>query len=509
MASESDDILAETSLLDFKRIMRGLASSKESGEYKFAKMAITRIFGPSSISLLVCLMVLGTLFTLVARKTITQSSTVEVTMMEMETVELDDIKDLIKEIEIAPIDPPDASVNFSDVPMLAPPSESPVVSEQTVELSAPVPVLTKSPLIIRNLYGNRMSAAARQGALKAGGGSKNGEDAVLRALRWLKKKQDSDGSWKTASDVDPTAMTGLALLTFLAHGETPQSEEFGATVEKAIKHLIDVQSKSPNGKFSQNSYTHAICAYSMSEAYALTKIMSVRDSMEKAIAFLIAGQQPEGGYDYNYAMSKRFDTSVAGWNFQALKAATMAGSTHSNLQLAVERAIKNLKTEAFAQDGSGFVYSGVPGKPTAKGGTRSMTAVGTLCLQLLGRPKDAETRQGLTLMEPYTCVWPTGKDAKPSLYLWYYVTQCKFQNSEASFNAWNDQFNKQFVDAQIREPDGCGYWPRGDHGGAVYATTLATLTLEVYYRYLPTYKKTTETETATAASSDDIKVEIL
>ena len=513
MADETDKLLAEFSLFDVKRIMKGLSAPKESGEHKEAMMAVTRIFGPTFVSLLVCFLVLATLFTLVASKTITQSRQVDVTIMEPETVDLDEIKDLMKDIEIEPIEPPINNMeNLTDMPDIAPPVEAPTMSDQTVELTAPVPLLTKSPLVLRNLYGNRMSAASRQGAMKAYRGSRQGEDAVLRALRWLKKKQDPDGSWKTASTVDHVAMTGLALLTFLAHGETPASEEFGPTVQKAIQWLIDHQAKSPNGKFSQNSYTHGICAYAVSEAYALTKIMAIRDAMDKAIDFLIQGQQEHGGFDYGYARGpahKRFDTSVAGWNIQALKAASMAGCTHTNLKSAIDKSIMFLKTQSYAQNGRGFVYSGVPGQPSAAGGSWTMTGVGTLCMQLLGRANDPEAKQGVVVLEPLTCAWPAGKDAKPHVYGWYYVTQAKFQKGDSTWNAWNAQFNKQFVDNQIKEDDGCGYWPVGDHGGPVYATCLATLSLEVYYRYLPTYKKAEETETVTAGAVDDVKIEIL
>ncbi len=510
MASETDNILVEYSLFDYKRILRGVAAPKESGEHKLAMMAITRIFGPSTIALVLCLSVLGALFTFVARKTIVQSRSVEVTVMETETVKLEDIKELMKEIDISPMEPPpidNMNNNFNDAPMEAPPSEAPVVSENTVELTAPVPMLTKSPLIIKNLYGNRMSSTARQGAMKAYRGTGRGEDAVLRALRWLKKKQDSGGSWK--GDVDPVAMTGLALLSYLAHGETPQSEEFGPTVEKAIRYLIEVQSKNPKGMFSASPYTHGICTYAISEAYALTKIMAVKDSMEKAVTFLIDGQQKEGGFHYGYAKADRFDLSVAGWNIQALKAATMAGSTHPKLHESVTKAIDFLKTQAYAQNGSGFVYQGTPGKPTPTGGRWTMTGVGTLCLQLLGHAKDAEAKQGLVCLETQTCVWPPGTGTAAQVYGYYYVTQAKFQAGEGTWNAWNTLFNKLFVDAQIREDDGCGYWPKGDHGGPVYCTTLATLTLEVYYRYLPTYKKTEEAQAVSAAATDDVKIEIL
>ena len=42
----------------------------------------------------------------------------------------------------------------------------------------------------------------------------------------------------------------------------------------------------------------------------------------------------------------------------------------------------------------------------------------------------------------------------------------------------------------------------------VYATTLAALTLQVYYRFLPTYKPI-ETETIDQKSESDVSIEIL
>ena len=42
----------------------------------------------------------------------------------------------------------------------------------------------------------------------------------------------------------------------------------------------------------------------------------------------------------------------------------------------------------------------------------------------------------------------------------------------------------------------------------MYTTTLCALMLQVYYRYLPTYKKVEETATETAAS-DDMAVKVL
>ena len=91
------------------------------------------------------------------------------------------------------------------------------------------------------------------------------------------------GSWQAP----PIAMTGLALLTYLSHGETPASEEFGPTVEKAIKYLLKTQGK--DGTWTGNTYQHGIACYAMSEAFAMTKIMAPRPRRSCAISASRAG----------------------------------------------------------------------------------------------------------------------------------------------------------------------------------------------------------------------------
>ena len=83
----------------------------------------------------------------------------------------------------------------------------------------------QSPLVMKGLFQGR-SAGGRAAGLKnyAGQWGQYTEMSVIKALEWLKKKQNPDGSWNP----NKTAMTGLALLTFLAHGETTSSEKYGA-----------------------------------------------------------------------------------------------------------------------------------------------------------------------------------------------------------------------------------------------------------------------------------------
>ena len=161
---------------------------------------------------------------------------------------------------------------------------------------------------------------------------------MLRALRWLKKVQAADGSWENE------AFTGLALLCFLAHGETPQSEEFGMTVQKAMQWLsgkVPVQGAS-------HGYANGIATYALAEAYGMTQIPFLRQSMEAGLEVIVKGQQSGGGYNYAYGQTERWDLSVAGWQYQALKAGYVAGANVEGIVAAISKSTKFLKDVAYA-----------------------------------------------------------------------------------------------------------------------------------------------------------------
>jgi hypothetical protein len=452
---------------------------------------------------------------------------VEVTMMETKADVLEEVmKTEIEKVEPPPVQdevaverPDVATVSTMDVPSDAPGSgagnaEGAGIGSGDATMAAGFEVaMAKSPLVMKGLYSGR-TAGGRKGALSAFGGSSRGEDAVLRALRWFKANQSDDGSFSKGEASNPLAFTGLALLAFLAHGETPASQEFGQTVEKAMKYVVSKQQAS--GAFSGNSYEHAICTYAISEGYGLTKIMALKEAMDKGIKIIVDGQQTGGGYDYGYAKKERWDLSVAGWQFQAMKAAKMAGCSNPKLEDAIKKGMDFLTDIAYDPKGGGFGYS-------SPNSTPSMTSAGTLCLQLMGKPNAPQVRTALKYLEDMACVWAGGKkaekanpganaDAKAAtqpVYTWYYATQAKFQKGEKDWASWNPRFTKTLVQNQIVEGT-LGHWEGGDHGGAVYTTALCCLMLEVYYRYLPTFKHVEGEKAAPSATkSDDVVVDVI
>jgi hypothetical protein len=218
--------------------------------------------------------------------------------------------------------------------------------------------------------------------LAENGGTPACEDAVVNGLLWLKNNQNPDGSWDGQSKV---AATGLALLAYFGHCETPVSPEFGESCTRAITYLVNVglatdgkmvngapvaappravngddhgsnpresnrerekreqrerqvqldleaRSKARFANMRVEPYTHAIATYALGEACVFCKevkveIPSLREVTLKAGQFIIDRQhRSSGGWDYNYDIEgpRGGDVSIVGWQLQALKACSHA-----------------------------------------------------------------------------------------------------------------------------------------------------------------------------------------
>ena len=365
--------------------------------------------------------------------------------------------------------------------------EAPSTEDNMTEQAVSDVVVSPSAFASPTVYGGR-SAAGRAAAVSNFGGSKVGQNALLKALWWLKKVQNPDGSWGSTGKA---AHTGLALLTFLAHGETPTSKNFGATVKKAMKWLAN----DPIDTNSYHAYPHAIKTYALAEAYAMTGVSMLSDKMDACVKVIVEGQQNGGSYHYNYNKSENIkqDLSFAGWNYQALKAAYGAGCETPGITEAIYKAIEWLKTQGGSNDyGDGFPYAIKNGKRKVLH-AHTMRAVGSLCLQLFGEGKTPEIRDEIEkISDDDLKNYDWENPPKASLYGWYYATQVMFQEGGAKWRKWNRKFQKVLTENQHPE----GYWnyPGRGHGKGdpltikVYATTLSALQLTVYYRYLPSSK---------------------
>ncbi len=429
---------------------------------------------------------------------------IEVMMVEPDAVDLEEFeKELEKMEELTDITDMSMPTDIQ-MEMDAPVAEAPGPQEDVSMDMAQLNVLNdSSPLVMRGLFAGRSEGGRSSGLNQyAGRWAQVVERSVIRALEWLKRNQAEDGSWGP----NKPAMTGLGLLTFLAHGETTSSKDYGPTVEKAIRFLLKVQADT--GVFAGGeAYAHAIATYAISEAYGLTRIPDLKPAMERAAAVIVNGQQTGGLWDYKYEKGARWDTSVSGWQVQALKAAYIAGAEVPGLKEALDRAVGGFVRSQKIETGR-FGYS------SQGAGSDGVTGVGVLCLQMLGQHRGQNVQAGLNAMREFKCDYfdPPGFP----MYTWYYITQAKFHEGGQLWKRWNGMFADQLTKNQNED----GSWTtagkniKGEgHGnevslGPVYSTTLAALTLQVYYRFLPTYKPIA-VESEDEQDTEDVSVKII
>ena len=529
-----------------KSMAVGLTMPADSKEYKEARTNMQRLMAPVMAVIIPCLVIL--LLVIFGKSKAKNETVVEVEMQDVEEVEepLEDIEEPEPPETFEDFTPTDFDFTTPNMNMdvSTPVAADVPVTAQPQSYDAVTPI--KSPVILRNVYGSTRNPGMRGQMLAAGGGNGKTEATVMRALRWLKMQQQADGSWPN----NKVAMTGLAILTYLAHGEKPgESAEFGDTVQRGMEFLLSQQNSQGLYTTVGSGYAHAIATYAMCEAYGMTMNPNVRESADRALEIIINGQHPSGGWDYNWKQSDRDDTSVMGWASQALKAGMMADFYHDPeaLERASKLCVKGFKKNGFP-DG-GFGYTG-----PQKGG---LSGVGTLCMQFHHAANDSYVKNTLeNIIYTWKPAWigstpknPVNekpKELPPGTvggacpqYYYYYGTQAVFQAGGDHWKKWNDEMWPSYVEAQFVIPKGStgatctcgqpkcqglktpyvdadgneqeiGHWVNTDvHGDRpIMDTCLAALQMMVYYRYLPTFKKVDVPAEVLQQTTDSDDIEI-
>jgi len=345
------------------------------------------------------------------------------------------------------------------------------------QLSVPEGALNKvSPYMMRN--GGKPTVEQVEGL----GGSGKTEGAVGRALDWFARHQEVEGNWsikkyggEAGHDV---GATGFALLCYLGWGiKHDQPGKYQAPAAKAVEWLV--KQVKPNGDIrgpGGDMYDQGIAGIALAEAYALTRDPTLGACVSNVVGFIMRAQNAKTG-GWRYKPGDAGDTSVLGWQTMALVSANMAGIAVPKENF--DKAGKWLSAVSSGDKGGLYSYEG-------KKVTRGMTAEGMFCRQILGTPPDdPKMREGAGYLQ----LQPPGTDNK-DFYYWYYGTLAMYQHGGQTWEDWNRNLKAVLPDLQITLGDDAGAWlptgvTWGNRMGKVVSTAMATLTLEVYYRYLP------------------------
>ncbi|HUT35269.1 MAG TPA: prenyltransferase/squalene oxidase repeat-containing protein [Planctomycetota bacterium] len=314
------------------------------------------------------------------------------------------------------------------------------------------------------------------------------DKAIDRALEYLAKHQESDGSFASSGMRRSTAITSLALMAFLAKGHTPGQAPYGDILNRGIDFVIAAQQW--NGMLVGDThshgpmYSHTIATLMLSEVSGMVtpdRQKRVDAALGKALRLILAAQKMpkpqhhKGGWRYQHN-SNDSDISCTGWALMSLRAARNSGAAVP--REAIDDAIQFV-LNCRQRDG-GFGYQ--------PGGGSGMARTGTalLCLELCGRHRTKETIAGGDWILRHM---RDGDSDGFFYYAIYYTAQGMFQLGDEHW----EKFAENMYGTLLKKQERDGSWSEGRgneaRAGRCYSTAMAVLALTPAYRQLPIYQR--------------------
>ncbi|MEN1679884.1 MAG: hypothetical protein AAGJ46_09840 [Planctomycetota bacterium] len=391
-------------------------------------------------------------------------------------------------------------------PLAPTPAEEHPVAEQSIAPSTLPVSITEPP----TPYASR-EIDDRLKMVEDEGGSRATEDAVAAGLAWLASAQSRDGRWDSdqwsgghetwemghnrqgAGGRADTGVTGLALLAFLGAGNGVSQGPYAENVRAGVEFLL--ASQKADGNLAGNAasyaqtYCHSMATFALAEALATERERnSTSDSTSRlsrgvrmAIGRLVATQNKSGG-GWRYRPGDRGDLSQMGWIVMACRSAELADvPPPPAVWTGIERFLRSTRR------GPNGAFASYQPREAA---SRSMTAESLYCRQIVGWPVAGSP--GLLDAVDYLLAAPPGQ-GKANLYYWYYATLALHHLNHTdpaaadAWRRWNGAMKRSLVASQVAHGPLAGSWETntvwGGYGGRVYTTAMATMCLEVYYRY--------------------------
>jgi RNA polymerase sigma factor (sigma-70 family) len=303
------------------------------------------------------------------------------------------------------------------------------------------------------------------------------EVAIARGLDWL-AAQEADGSWPGDNKVESTSLALLALLgsgNTNKHGIVEVQPKYAKQFDRGLRFLLTRQII--NGAFDANDQVvHAKATMAVCEAYVLSLDPGLKRPAQRAIDVIVKAQKKSGGWA---AQAGKQETMTAtAWQIMALRAGEMGG---------MGAPMDNWKdTQMFLADcgdrktGTTGAYAETPALARDGKFTPAATAMGLRCRQLQGwKPDHPVFSKGIEWL---------AKQAKPKdldVDALFFTTQVFRDVGGDKAGGWNRGMAATLLKKQQTEGKDRGSW--GPEKGRLTTTALSILSLEVYYRKLPTF----------------------
>ncbi|MCX7703272.1 MAG: terpene cyclase/mutase family protein [Planctomycetota bacterium] len=304
-------------------------------------------------------------------------------------------------------------------------------------------------------------------------------NAITDAIDWLVKTQEPSGFWdakKWGGHKDYTVgLTALSLLALLNSGKDSDATQSIIAVERAVKYLIKQQSD--EGYFGpqcgRTMYNHGIATVALLEYYGISKDERLIKPLDRAIKYICTTQKKNGGWGY---VDGKENTSISVWPLLALGLAQKMGCR--SIQENLEKGIAWIKS-MFDEKG----YAGYSQRGDFPLGPETLTSMASFLISLYSDEKadshgceiDSGVKQSLEQIA-------AREDSNINYYRWYFLIQA-LSTCDTQSDKWIDSLQKELIKSQVKKGEHSGSWDPNDCwgsvGGRVYATALATLSLQL------------------------------
>lgn len=304
-------------------------------------------------------------------------------------------------------------------------------------------------------------------------------EVIRGGLKYLAAQQSPSGAWTEQNKPEwETAITGYALLAFLASGNLPNEGELGKVVATGRQYLLT--SLQVDGRFAtvhrggQYMYGHGIATIVLAELYGQTKAEAIRPKLEKAVQLIVGAQNSEGGWRYSPG-SKDADISVTVLQVVALRAAKEAGLDVP--QATLDNAVNYIHACYDVKTG-GFCY-----QPKKDAGF-ARTAAAIYSLQVLGRYDDPKVQTGSDYLVKHF-----NEKSGYVAYGHFYAGPAEYMIGGDTWKAWYTNLRASLLGSVHRQGE-LAYWEKqGSDPGPVYTTAVYTTLLALPYHYVPLYQR--------------------
>ena len=332
------------------------------------------------------------------------------------------------------------------------------------------------------------------------GGSEETERAVEQALKWLKSRQSTDGSWSVDAEnskpsLNVNGATGLAALPFLTAGCLDSTSEYKDAVESGLNYLIQHGKTGENFKgvryceSGEPFYNHALATLALGEAYVMTRNNAYLEPAQSGLEYIAYCQNPDSGI-WDGAAYPSDNIINTYWIVETLRVYSKLHiykkSSYDSLGKTTQNVRRFLDSVQNATDDA----RSVPDSITTKAAQELLLRMYLYRFDAISDLEDSVER---------LCKSGPTDDS----YYNYIATQIAFHYGSKSWKEWNAAMREKLINTQIQEGEEAGSWDfskdltkdalsvqneeRSFLTSPLIDTALSALTLEVYYRSKPLY----------------------